>query len=589
LFNMGLIYSKRRQFDEAAPLFAEVRQIAAAHSYREGAASALAELSNIALEQGRVAEALAGAQEALAAARQSASPEAILGSLDACGRALEKSGRPAEAEADYREAITTAEAIRAEAPAYARSLDATMEKLQPAYRLAVNLLLGQGRTEEAWQLSERTKARILSDLLAGGDPSIAESLTAAEREEEDRLRSLMTAARREARAHSSPAASLARENAERAFESYEQRLYGRHPEMSVQRADFEPARAAALTALFPGRGTALLSYFALPDGDLALFVVRAPSAAGRPAVSAFRLPWNAARESEARDFRNRLARRDLDYQPVARRLFDALIAPAVAQLAGTTAWVIAPQGALWDVPFQALIDPSGRHVIETRAISYTPSLTVLARLRRPLHSTPPALRALLAVSYGGTGAAAIPEADAEAAAIARQYRGALLLTGAEASPARFREAAPPAAVIHVAAHGDLDGAHPLESALALAPSAAGDGALTAREIMGIHLAARLVVLSACETARGRESSSEGLMGLGWALAAAGAPSSILSQWKVDSAATRDLMIALHRRLATREAAGPAAALRLAALALRAQPGRQHPFYWAGFAAFGDPR
>jgi CHAT domain-containing protein len=72
------------------------------------------------------------------------------------------------------------------------------------------------------------------------------------------------------------------------------------------------------------------------------------------------------------------------------------------------------------------------------------------------------------------------------------------------------------------------------------------------------------------------------MGLGWALAAAGAPASILSQWKVDSAATRDLMIDLHRRLAGAGHPSPAAALRRAALSLRAQPDRRHPFYWAAF-------
>ncbi|SPF35342.1 hypothetical protein SBA4_1640006 [Candidatus Sulfopaludibacter sp. SbA4] len=75
---------------------------------------------------------------------------------------------------------------------------------------------------------------------------------------------------------------------------------------------------------------------------------------------------------------------------------------------------------------------------------------------------------------------------------------------------------------------------------------ASDGMLEAREILDLDLHAELAVLSACETARGETRSGEGLVGMGWAVIMAGTPSVVVSQWKVDSASTAQLMLAFHR-------------------------------------------
>ena len=105
----------------------------------------------------------------------------------------------------------------------------------------------------------------------------------------------------------------------------------------------------------------------------------------------------------------------------------------------------------------------------------------------------------------------------------------------------------------------------------------------------MRLQASLVVLSACETARGKIGQGEGVLGLGWAVLAAGARASAVSQWKVDSDATSDLMIGFHQRLTGRHRVDKAEALRQASLAMMRSPGRQHPFYWASFMVIGDAR
>src|SRR5260370_33940155 len=73
-----------------------------------------------------------------------------------------------------------------------------------------------------------------------------------------------------------------------------------------------------------------------------------------------------------------------------------------------------------------------------------------------------------------------------------------------------------------------------------------DGLLEAWEIMNLDLRAELAVLSACETARGRITSGEGIIGLTWAFFVAGVPTTVVSQWKVESTSTSQLMLAFHR-------------------------------------------
>ncbi len=146
--------------------------------------------------------------------------------------------------------------------------------------------------------------------------------------------------------------------------------------------------------------------------------------------------------------------------------------------------------------------------------------------------------------------------------------------------------------LHFATHGVLDPDFPELSALALSHpdgrARAGAGYLFAHEIQGLELNARLVVLSACETALGRELRGEGLLGLTRAFFQAGADRLLVSLWNVDDAAGAELMERFYRHL-WQENLAPAAALRAAQLDLLADPQRRAPYFWAGFVVQGDWR
>jgi CHAT domain-containing protein len=311
--------------------------------------------------------------------------------------------------------------------------------------------------------------------------------------------------------------------------------------------------------------------------------------------------------ARVRAFREAVGTRDLGFAAEASALYDELIGPAAAAtLKGKTRLILIPDGALWELPFQALRSPARRYLLEDIDVAYAPSLTFLhvrhTRARFTAALDPPPPRELLA--FGNPALAAheaaafkpLPSAETQARRIAALYPAdrTLALTGAAAREATVKHDAGRYRVLHFATHGVVDDGNPLYSALLLAdgPDVEGgdDGRLEARELMDIQLDADLVVLSACDTARGRIGAGEGVVGLSWAILLAGSASTVVSQWQVDAESTSSLMIGFHRALLQR-AAEPtrvSTALRRAALDLMRDPRYKHPFYWASFRVVGAP-
>jgi CHAT domain-containing protein len=358
--------------------------------------------------------------------------------------------------------------------------------------------------------------------------------------------------------------------------------------LRVDRGAGDRIDPGAATALLPGAAAAIIEFVAGHDRTVA-FVV---DSSGIHAVTLPAHTPEIARQVEV--FRTLLANRDLRVTAAARVMYDLVLGPLRPHLAHKTDLVIVPDGPLWDLPFQALRSSADRYLIEDVAVSYAPSLTVLREMMRR-RLDPPARRTLVAFANPGAAQAdAQPETEHEVRRLADIYGPSTqVYAGMDAREERWKSEAPRYRVVHVAAHGVLDNGSPMYSYLRFAPpvSPGGeDGLLEAWEIMNVPLNADLVVLSACETARGQFAAGEGVLGLMWALFVAGSPATLVSQWRVDSAASTTLMVAFHRQW--HESAGglsKARALRAAALSAIHTHEFSHPFYWAGFILVGDAR
>ena len=299
-------------------------------------------------------------------------------------------------------------------------------------------------------------------------------------------------------------------------------------------------------------------------------------------------------------------------------LFQALLEP-IPEAKTATRLIIAPDGVLNLLPFEALRDKAGQYLLKSRVISYVPSGTVLDVLRRAKKNesaTSPFL-GVGDVAYENQGGAGrrIPAPDTVRGRVLRgvadlsgirlqdlpQTReeveeigeivgpDAVILLGKDATETAFKkEPLDQFRVLHLAVHGFADTQYPERSALVLGtdPKSADDGLLQVREIIRLRLNAELTTLSACDTGVGKLQGQEGVSSLVEAFLAAGSKSVVASLWSADDTFASALMDRFYLRLGRGEETG--SALRDAKLDLLAKYGEHvSPFYWAAFVAVGE--
>ncbi|HKQ79399.1 MAG TPA: CHAT domain-containing protein [Blastocatellia bacterium] len=617
LGGLGEVYYGAQNYEAAAARFQQVLDLNV-RSLNNEAFLALFSLSGIRYQQGDYTQALELADRAGALNKEFESKEITAALSSLRGKIHVAMNDLQQARRDFDESIAALESLRAGVASDERGQSLFFEQRLAAYHGALSLLIQQGQPRAALVYAERSKARVILDVLRNGRADIHGALTEAERRQESRLKeALFGLNRRLAQARQSDARQSQkimelREQLEKARLNYEVFLttaYAAHPELKVQRGEAPVIKEEDLGTPIPDAHTALLEYVVTEDKTY-LFVITKTAAKPAADVQVYTLPIKRDELSKrTENFRARLAGRDLSFRAAARDLYKLALKPAQAQIRGKTKLVIVPDGMLWELPFQALINERSRYVVETSAVSYAPSISVLRemnlqRAKRPSAASPSALLALGNPAIGQETMARatltlrdgklnpLPEAEQEVKELGRLYGAARskVYVGADAREDRVKTEATQAGVLHFATHGVLNDASPMYSYLALAQGDKNeDGLLEAWELMQLDLRADLVVLSACETARGRFGAGEGMIGLSWALFVAGAPATLVSQWKVESASTRELMLDFHRSLRTpsRNPMSKAEALRQAALNLMKNPATSHPFYWASFVLIGD--
>ncbi len=268
--------------------------------------------------------------------------------------------------------------------------------------------------------------------------------------------------------------------------------------------------------------------------------------------------------------------------------------------------VFIPQESLFLVPFAALQNAEGKYLIEQHTILTAPAIQVLDLTRQQKnHLAQQNRKSLQPLIIGNPIMPKVsqvlgqpPEqledlaqAKREAVEIAKLLKHQPLI-GGDATKAKVKQLLPQANIVHFATHGlleyrsqksssSLEGLE-IPGALALTPAGQDDGLLTASEIFDLRLVADLVVLSACDTGRGR-ITGDGVIGLSRAFISAGVPSVVVSLWVVPDASTAELMIGFYQKLQTQP--DKAQALRQAMLTLMQT--HPEPLDWSGFMLMGE--
>ncbi|MGH7508915.1 MAG: CHAT domain-containing protein [Gemmatimonadales bacterium] len=587
LENLGRLELADGRSTHALAALTEALSLADSGGFGRERVSIRAALVSVAVgEDDGARDALRWAKAAKAIADSLGDPEAQFQALEAEGIALEAARRGAALDS-YLEAIELLESWRGRLALGDLRMGVAEPRLG-VYEGAIRLLLERKRPDQAFEVAERARARLLLELMADRNGSAARS-----REQELRAR-----LRESYEARTEVKDRGARNRLDREIDDILEELNrlaaGARTRDSIGGPHHRAYAAAELQeGLLQDRKVALLAYF---WGDSAVYGWWL----GRDSARGARLGTVDSLGSLVSFLHSSIERPNHDslWRGVARRAYQRLVEPLAPELVEQV--LVVTDGPLAHIPLEVLVP--GRSAAPwgaTARFTYGPSATVLLAL---LHG-PKARgweRAILALgnAAGGAGGVgspteretqdpkapvALPYAGAEARAIHKLFRGSGgdILLGRQATLARWLALDPSRyQYLHFAAHARVSDQRPENTHLVLS-----GGNLDLAAIRGLRLRADLVTLSACETALGRRVRGEGIIGLPHAFLAAGAQGAVVTLWRIGDRSASNFMREFYQEL--HAGRGPAAALLAVRQRWIASGGDEaHPSRWAPFILVG---
>lgn len=605
---------------------------------RLGEASTLLELGNAWRIQGEAERATSIIQEALGIAEEIEASFVQAAALFSRAKIERDRGQLEAALASIERSIHILDLARSNL-ASDRLRSSFFASRRSYYDFYVDLLMRLGRWDKALEASERARARSLLDLLAEGrldlNRGISPELKRQELDVNAHLTQMQASVMEElskSKTDQDPEkiANLhARlDEIESKRQELEDKLRSEHPRYHGVRYS-SPLTLAEIQKRLD-RNTALLEYLLGEDGSY-LFVVT------QDGLAAYQLPpaaWITEKVEEIRLGIEQAGRRSFPmYTRAAHQLYEKLIAPARPALAGKGRLLISPDGSLHSVSFEVLLTEEDRnreyadlpYLLRDFSISYIPSASVLSWLTG---SSPPSALAkregtkrflafadpIYDANVAGEGGSPLTRGtDPKSSTLTVQERGLGPMPRLEGTAREIKAIAglysnsdvqlyereqakeenvknnpllETAQRIHFATHGVLNERQPELSGLRLTRTPTDDGLLQVHEIFDLNLQAEIVVLSACNTGRGKEVTGEGLVGVTRAFLYAGTPSVVVSLWQVADAQAPDLMFGFYEGMD--RIGDKAEALRQAKLAMIRGRSYARPYYWAPFILVGKP-
>lgn len=269
--------------------------------------------------------------------------------------------------------------------------------------------------------------------------------------------------------------------------------------------------------------------------------------------------------------------------------------------------IIIPDGPLWLVPFEILLDDQAAtnqvnfgtenlpYLLKKYALTYAHSSRLLLEQKNHnnVSTTLPFLghapefngrtdMAVRSCFEAGTNLPELKHSIQEVENISSHYNGQSFY-GINATRKSFLNLAPQAEIIHLSTHACMNNNDPLDSRIFFSQN----DFINTEDIYNLQINAKMAMLSACQTGLGRVYNGEGMISLARAFQHAGCPSVTMSLWSVADASTTEMTTLYYSYL--NDGYSKNKALQQAKLDfINAQsPSKQHPFFWAGFVHLGD--
>ncbi len=570
------------------------------------ACEAYIQTAEINLVKNEFEKALVAAEKAQNLAEKLKSQEDIFRAFAVKGKILLRVNRLEEAEKNLQTAIENIESFRKKSTAFSDSQIGLLEENISPYLELAKLYFSRGEFAKVFDISERTKSRVLNDVLSGSKIDRASLMSEAEQkhglEARQRINDLNLAILKE---NYQPTKNQSYKiklqddlnSARRYYELFQDAVLAKYPKLNFNIGSSEAITVEKIDRKIISQKDAVIEY--LTVGDRIFVFVFTKKSNQDLNLQAYEIAEAEKVFEQIGKFNERIRNKDLDFQTEAKTLFSKLIQPFQKDIIGKSNLVIVPDNKLWNLSFASLIDSENRFLVEKYSISYAPSITALQQLSNRKSDVPvdingvfaignPQVSELITKNVQGqyrSNFENLPDAEIEAQQIKKLYgKSSKVLIRSEATESIFKNEVGKYRILHLATHGIANSLNPAYSHLLLTSGKGDDGLLEAWEIMNLKLNADLVVLSACETNSGKISSGEGIVGLSWAFFIAGTPRIVATQWKVESASTALIMQNFHRNFS--KSRDVAKSLQTAMLGQIRNPKTKHPFYWAGFVSIG---
>jgi CHAT domain-containing protein/tetratricopeptide (TPR) repeat protein len=453
---------------------------------------------------------------------------------------------------------------------------------QATFDMLIEALVLTNRSDQAFEISERARARAFLQLVGNRRIRPRSDTDSPIAREAEALRTQIARWQQEARIAPSRILEDDLRGARLRYTGLRTRLEASDPEYSSITA-VEAAPLEAIRAELPP-DTSLLSYYVSRDMVHAWVL-------DRTTVEHVLLPvdeaWIDSATCTMRQFgqsvRGVLVPNASCNEVTLEAMYERLFAPLRKHVRNERL-IIVPHLRLHYLPFAAFRDPATqRHLIEDYTITFAPSASTIRFLREK--ETPVNGRALVIGAPAGVSPK-LPGALREAMIVGAALQS-VPMVGAAAKESLLYQLKGGVDLVHIAAHGFYEAETPLFSRLALAEGDGSDGNLEVHEILSdVDLTGvNLVVLSACQTALGKSSAGDEIVGLTRALLYAGTPGVVSTLWDIRDDATATLMSGFYCRLLSGDSV--ADALRHAQLEML-HGHYPDPRDWAAFTLNGNP-